>query len=139
MAENVEEANEAPEVEVETPIDEQDARRAVEIDTHFNQLTDITDQVALVNSSYDSDLEESFDRMEKFIKDAMGWDLQELTPRALKTYLSHMSFHREIVAEIISEARRQLMEGRRGYLKRLVSYHKEFMAWFARVEKKYAA
>ncbi len=110
-----------------------------ELETHFNKLTEITDRVALMNSVYDSDLESAFSAMEAFIEDAIRWDLSTLDSDVLRAYLSYMSFHREIVADIVSEARRLLMENRRQYLKRLVNYHKNFINWFGKAEKKYAA
>lgn len=110
-----------------------------ELDTTFNELSDITDCVALINSPYDSDLESAFEAMEGFMRKAMSWNLDEAGEELLRVYLSHMSFHREIVAEIIAEARNLLMEDRRTYLKRLVNYHKGFVSWFSRIEKRFAA
>lgn len=107
------------------------------LEKRFNILQDITDQVALINSPYDSDLEGSFQTMEGFTVEARGWDLDTMEPEILRVYMSHMSFHREIVAEIIAEARRQLMDDRRDLVKRLVNYHKEFSRWYLRTEKKF--
>ena len=109
------------------------------VDTYFNILSDITDRVAMMNSRYDSDLDQAFTDMEKQIREAMEWDPAEMKSDVLQAYLSHMSFHREIVAEIISGARHLLINERRHYLKRLVTYHKEFSRWFNRIEKKFAA
>lgn len=110
-----------------------------EMDSHFNELADITDRVALVNSHYDSNLEKSFGEMESNVKTAMSWDLESMSREMRQVFMSHMSFHREIIAEIIAEARKLLIEERRAYLKRLVAYHKDFSTWLNRVEKKYAA
>ena len=114
-----------------------------ELETHFNQLTEITDQVALITSVYDSDvLGDALTDMENFVKDVMSWNMEEMDAQIKKAYLSHLSFHREIVAEIIAETRQSLKEGqthvqdRRPYLKRLVHYHKNFIKWFAQEEKK---
>ena len=107
------------------------------LEKSFNRLQDITDQVAQMNSRYDSDLDSAFDTMEGFTVEARKWDVDNMDDHIRRTYLSHMSFHREIVAEIIAEARRQLIEERRELLKRLVGYHKEFSRWYTRAEKKY--
>jgi len=107
------------------------------LEKRFNLLQDITDQVAMMNSRYDSDLEAAFQTMEGFTVEARSWDLDTMEPAILRTYMSHMSFHREIVAEIIAEARRQLIDERRDILKRLVNYHKDFSRWYVRAEKKY--
>lgn len=110
-----------------------------QLDDSFNELSDLTDQVALMNTPYDLDLEAAFGAMEGLVKEVMSWDLDGLSAELRRAYLSHMSFHREIVAEIITEARRQLIEERRPYVKRLVNYHKSFSTWVGRMEKKYAA
>ncbi|MCB1307551.1 MAG: hypothetical protein KDK30_05195 [Leptospiraceae bacterium] len=110
-----------------------------DVELKFNILSDITDQVALVNSVYESDIDHAIDQMTGFVQDAMGWDLDVMTEEARQFYLSHMSFHREIVAEIIAEARQLLMDDRREQVKRLVNYHKDFSRWLNGIEKKYAA
>ena len=99
------------------------------VETRFDRLSAITDRVALINSVYDSDLNGAFDEMESFIGDARTWDPAEMDEDARRFYLSHMSFHREIVAEIISEARRVLLDDRRPFVKRLVNYHRESSKW----------
>ena len=109
------------------------------IDQHFNILSDITDRVALMNSHYDTDLDGAFDDMEGFIRDAMDWDLEKLPLETRQSYFSHMTFYREVIAEIIAEARRLLIGERRPYLKRLVAFHKDFMKWLSQLEKNYAA
>ena len=111
----------------------------VQMDEKFNELSNITDQVALMNSPYDTDLDAGFGAMEALVEESRTWDLDAMSPESRRVYLSHMSFHREIVAEIIVEARRRLIEERRPYLKRLVNYHKSFSTWLHRLEKKYAA
>jgi hypothetical protein len=79
------------------------------------------------------------DDLETFMKNTMASDLESMDIQALNYFLSHLSFHREIIADIISEARQLLIEERREYLKRLVSYHKEFVKWFQRMERRAAS
>lgn len=110
-----------------------------EIDKQFNQLSDITDRVAMMNSDYDTDLKSAFQEMETLVKEVMALELNQMDAECRQVYLSHMSFHREIVAEIIVSARKLLMNDRREYLKRLVKYHRSFSSWFNRTEKNYAA
>ncbi|MEQ9363555.1 MAG: PLU-1-like domain protein [Leptospirales bacterium] len=110
-----------------------------EVETQFDVLSDVTDRVALMNSVYESDLEGAFNEMEAFTEDARTWDVGAMEEAARKFYLSHMSFHREIVAEIIAEARQVLLEERRACVKRLVNYHRDFSRWLNGIEKKYAA
>src|SRR5690606_29785552 len=108
-----------------------------EIDRHFDRLRDVTDNVALMNHRYDVDLESAFAEMEETVQEAMSWDLAGMTGEMRMAYMSHMSFHREIIAETIAEARTVLIDERRGYLKRLVTYHKNFRLWLNRLEKKF--
>lgn len=110
-----------------------------EIDQRFDELSDMTDRVALMNSRYDSDLDAAFTEMENFIRESKTWDIEMMSPEHRQVYMSHLSFHREIVAEIIREARDLLLNDRRNYLKRLVNYHKDFSDWLGRIEKRYAA
>ena len=60
-----------------------------------------------------------------------------MSPKHILYYLSHMSFHREIIADIVSEARFQIPEDRRGFLKTLVSYHRDISVWLSKAQKKY--
>ncbi len=110
-----------------------------DVEGRFVGLSDITDSVAQVNLPYESDLDGAFQAMESFIATARGWDLGPMDAAARRCYLSHMSFHREIVAEIIAEARRVLLDDRRHYVKRLVNYHRDFSRWLSGIEKRYAA
>ena len=109
------------------------------IEARFDGLADITDRVAMVNTPYDVDLDAAIDEMHAFIDEATGWNPNHMTDDTLRVYLSHTSFHREIVAEIIAEARRVLLDERRDQVKRLVQYHKQFTRWLAALEKRYAA
>ncbi|MBE7440702.1 MAG: PLU-1-like domain protein [Spirochaetales bacterium] len=110
-----------------------------QLEEKFSQLTDITDRVAMINSRYDSDLDGALTEMEEFIEDAMQWDVEQLTAEARLNYLSQVSFHREVIAEIIADARRLLIDERREQVKRLVAYHKNFSRWCNKVEKLFAA
>lgn len=127
--------NENPGVEIESQ--HPTALHAVE--EHFDVLSNITDQVAQINSIYETDIEGNLAAMENFIADARTWNLAALESDARQFYLSHMSFHREIVAEIIAEARQVLIDERRPYVKRLVNYHKSFSHWLSGIEKSSAA
>ncbi len=110
-----------------------------DLEQEFSRLSEITDRIALMNSDYDSDLETAFRDLETFSQEVMTWNLDAMESHVVQFYLSHMSFHREIVSDIIDEARTLLIEERRSYLKQLVNYHKDFSRWFNRVERQYAA
>lgn len=106
-----------------------------QIESFFNRQSEITDRVALVNSVYESDIARAVEELEAFFDEIKSWEFDELSEQQLPVFLSHISFHREIIADIITEARQLLLEGRRDYIKRLVAYHKELSAWFSRKEK----
>lgn len=130
----------ADEAEVDiNPVEKGQPTTLKEVETHFDELSDLTDLVAQVNSIYESDIEGNMQKMEDFIHNAMKWDVNILEPDAKLFYISHMSFHREIVSEVIADARQVLIDERRPYVKRLVNYFKEFKRWLANLEKEFAA
>ena len=103
------------------------------LEEKFQKLTEVTDRVALINSEYDSDIETSIITLLSVIEEVKNMiiDIEKNSDeRHSKCYFSHLSFHREVMAEIISEARILLISERREYLKRLVSYYKSFCFWF---------
>jgi len=110
-----------------------------DVEKHFSTLAEITDQVALLNSTYDSDLESAFIALESYLKKISVFDFDSLDERSQQEFLSHISFHRESVADIIAEARQLLLEERRDYLKRLVSYHKAWIRMCHQFEKRFAS
>ena len=88
-----------------------------EIEKKFDELSDITNKVALINSDYGGDIDEAIIKMKEFSDVLRSWDIFSMSPKHILYYLSHMSFHREIIADIVSEARFQIPEDRRGFLK----------------------
>jgi hypothetical protein len=106
------------------------------LDKNFNKLSEITDRVALINSPYESQLDQAICEMENFIENIYNWDFINLSPEVMRSLLSHLSFHREIVSDIISEARQQLVEERREFLKRIVVYHKTLARNLLKLERK---
>ncbi len=110
-----------------------------DVEVEFDKLSNITDRVALMNSEYEAELEPAFREMENFIANARQWDISDLLPEVRQFYLSSISFHREIVAEILAEARSLLMENRRHYLKRLAHYHKGLSQWLQELEESHSA
>lgn len=108
-----------------------------EIERFFSILREITDKVALMNSPYPSELELAFTRLEEFWNGLKKINLDLLSGEIRLLYISHLTFHRETVADIIREARELLIEERRTFLKRLVQYHREFSKWLQQIEKKY--
>lgn len=110
-----------------------------ELDYIFNRLTGITDRIAQMNSIYEIDLDSAFKDLAEHSVVVQNIADQNLASDSRRAYLSHLTFHREIVADIISEARRLLMENRRVYVRQLVAYHKDFTKWLSRIERQFAA
>ncbi|MEQ8353785.1 MAG: hypothetical protein RH862_20070 [Leptospiraceae bacterium] len=101
----------------------------------FDVLSEITDRISLMNSVYESNLEQAFDDLKQFSLTVRQWSAEQIPQEIRRFYLSHLTFHREIIADIIAEARSLLMEERREYLKTLVRYHKDYCAWLDTMEK----
>ena len=93
---------------------------AVEIEKSFDGLSDITNQVALINSDYEGDIDGAILDMKNSMNLLKSWGTSLMSSEHRLYYLSHMSFHREIIADIISEARFRLAEESRHHLKALV-------------------
>ncbi|HBS05426.1 MAG TPA: hypothetical protein DEA96_10695 [Leptospiraceae bacterium] len=101
----------------------------------FDVLSEITDRISLMNSIYESNLEQAFDDLKQFSLTVRQWSADQIPQEIRRFYLSHLTFHREIIADIIAEARSLLMEERREYLKTLVRYHKDYCSWLDTMEK----
>ena len=110
---------------------------SVEMEGKFDYLSNLTDQISLMNTDPVSNVDNAVEEMQKSIEELKGWKISNLSKQEKNYYLSHMSFHREIIADIISEARALLIEKYRGHLKVLVRYHREFCFWLAELERRY--
>lgn len=106
-----------------------------ELDTRFGHLTDITDRISLLNSPYESDLQGSFHDLFEFLQELQAVPVADLDNNVRRHFLAHLTFHREMVSDIIEEARSLLMDERREYLKRLVEYRKQVACWIDEMEK----
>lgn len=111
---------------------------ADELEKVFATLTEITDRVSLMNSVYDSDLDGAFSDLDRFTAEIAEWNYDDIPEDSRSYFLSHLTFHREIIADIIQEARSLLYEERRPFLKKLVKYHREYAAWLSKIERKYS-
>jgi len=87
------------------------------------------------NSFQQGDLDQAFEDLTQFSSTVRQWSADQIPGDIRRFYLSHLTFHREIIADIIAEARSLLMEERREYLKSLVKYHKDYSAWLDTMEK----
>lgn len=109
-----------------------------ELEKVFATLTEVTDRVSLMNSVYDSDLDQAFSDLDRFTNEIADWNYDDIPEESRSYFMSHLTFHREIIADIIQEARSLLYDERRPYLKKLVKYHKDYAAWLSKIERRYA-
>lgn len=107
-----------------------------ELEPYFQQLTDITDNVSIVNTHYERDHESDFKDLENFFQDIISrpWEMSD--DKFYNLFTSYYTFHVKIIEEIIKEAREILNPEKRDYLKKLVSYKKEADEWFSALKKR---
>lgn len=107
-----------------------------DLESYFQTLTDITDNIAIINTHYETDHEKDFKDLEDFFRDlnSKPWELADNSYYRLFT--SYYTFHIKIVEEIIKEAREILNPEKRDYLKRLVAHKKGADEWFNELKKK---
>lgn len=107
-----------------------------ELESYFQTLTDITDNIALINTHYEADHDSDFAQLESFFDNiqTVSWETSDDNYYSLFT--SYFTFHVKIVEEIIREAREILNPDKREYLKQLVSYKKLTEDWFADLKKR---
>ncbi|HMV79968.1 MAG TPA: PLU-1-like domain protein [Leptospiraceae bacterium] len=107
-----------------------------ELEPYFQAITDITDNIASINTHYDVDHEKDFSELEKIAVDVFSRSWEKTDENYFKLFTSYYTFHIKIIEELISEARRILNPEKREYLKRLVAYKKSSDEWFAALKKK---
>ncbi len=107
-----------------------------ELESYFQRLTDITDNIAIINTHYEADHERDFKDLEDFHQNlvTLSWEITDNIYYRLFT--SYYTFHVKIVEEIIKEAREILNPEKREYLKKLVAYKKRADEWFGDLKKK---
>lgn len=107
-----------------------------ELESYFQKLTDITDNIAIINTHYEADHESDFRALESFFADVVSHNWEESEPKYFDLFASYFTFHIKIVEEIIREAREILNPDKRTYLKQLVNYQKSASDWFTSLKKK---
>lgn len=105
------------------------------IENQFDKLSNITDKISHVNNEYESDIDTAINEMKIAVNELKNWELSDMSIEQKQFYLSHMSFHREIIADIIAEARSLLIDKYRKHVKTLVKYHRELCEWLNQIEK----
>ncbi len=106
-----------------------------ELESYFQELTDITDKVATMNTHFDATPKEDIEKLLDFyakLKE-IPWEYSERS--YFELFSSYFSFHLKIVEEIIMEARGILDPEHRPYVKQLVAYTKEANEWFTSLKK----
>ncbi|MCB1179765.1 MAG: PLU-1-like domain protein [Leptospiraceae bacterium] len=107
-----------------------------ELESYFQNLTDITDNVAVINTHYEADHDSDFNALEDFFEDLVTKPWEQSDDKYYQLFTSYFTFHVKIVEEIIREAREILNPEKREYLKKLVNYQKSASDWFTNLRKK---
>ncbi|MCB1157802.1 MAG: PLU-1-like domain protein [Leptospiraceae bacterium] len=107
-----------------------------ELEAYFQRLTDITDNIAIINTPYDADHDKDFADMEAFFTDIAGRKWEDCETNYYDLFTSYFTFHMKIIEETIKEAREILNPEKRPYLKHLVNYSKKTSEWFAQLKRR---
>ena len=107
-----------------------------ELESYFQELTDITDNIAVINTHYDADHDGDFVQMEAFYQDMISYSWETADGEQYNLFTSYFTFHVKIIEEIIKEAREILNPEKRDYLKKLANYKREAEEWFSGLKKK---
>lgn len=106
-----------------------------ELETYFQELTDITDKVATMNTHFDAKPKDDIEAMLKFHEGLLEIPWEHAEKSYFDLFCSYFSFHLKIVEEIIMEARSILDPEHRPYVKQLVAYTKSSDEWFNNLKK----
>ncbi|MDX1961170.1 MAG: PLU-1-like domain protein [Leptospiraceae bacterium] len=107
-----------------------------DLEVFFQRLTDVTDQIAIINTHYDADHEKDFTEMESIFETIKTFPWEKSDSKYYTLFTSYFTFHMKIVEEMIHEAREILNPEKRQYLKRLVNYSKTANDWFSLLKKR---
>ncbi len=107
------------------------------LEEKFSKLSDLTDQIARMNVSEEVKPDSFIEELTFFLDRLREWNIGAMPFPVRKSCLSHMSFHREVVADIITETRSLLLASHHQSLQGLVSYHKKFNETLQELEMKY--
>ncbi|MCE9499055.1 MAG: PLU-1-like domain protein [Leptospira sp.] len=107
-----------------------------ELESFFQELTDITDNIAIINTHYDADHDSDFAQLEAFYQEMISHPWETADGEYYNLFTSYFTFHVKIIEEIIMEAREILNPEKRDYLKKLVNYKRDANEWFGGLKKK---
>jgi hypothetical protein len=107
-----------------------------ELESYFQILTDVTDNIAIINTHYEADHDRDFQQLEDIYEDIITHPWEKTDDRYYSLFTSYFTFHVKIIEELINEARHILNPDKRPYLKRLVNYKKSADDWFSTLKKK---
>jgi hypothetical protein len=106
------------------------------LEVFFQNLTDVTDSIAVINTHYEADHERDVTALETIFQSINSIEWEKAEDGYYNLFTSYFTFHVKIVEEIIREAREILDPEKREYVKRLVSYKKFADDWFATLKKR---
>lgn len=107
-----------------------------DLEPYFQTLTDITDNIALINTHYEANHDKDFQELEDFFEKLKTIPWEKADNKYFNLFSSYFTFHGKIIEEIIREAREILNPDKRPYLKRLVAYKKAMDEYFTELKKR---
>lgn len=107
-----------------------------ELEAYFQNLTDITDRVAMMNNHFDATPEVDVPKLYDFFADIEGRTWETTEREYYELFTSYFTFHVKTVEEIIQEAREILNPENREHVKKLVSYVRKADDWFLALKKR---
>ena len=110
-----------------------------ELEQKFSYLDDIMERVATINGVSSGDLQLAIDELNAFGNSIFRWDFKQLPDNLLNPCLNHLTYHREILANLIYETRLSIEEERRELFKRIVAYSKRYGEWLKNLEPVFSA
>jgi hypothetical protein len=108
----------------------------LDLEPYFQRLTDVTDNIAIINTHYEADHERDFKLLDEIFQDIVSRPWEHSEDEYYSLFTSYYTFHVKIIEEIVAEARVILNPEKREYLKKLVNYKKEADTWFQQLKKR---
>lgn len=106
------------------------------LESYFQELTDITDQIAMMNHHFDAKPGENIEKMLSFTENLRSLEWESKEKEYYELFSSYYTFHLKIVEEIIAESREEWQEENKTHVKNLVQYLKKAEDWYSALKKK---
>jgi len=107
-----------------------------ELESYFQNLTDITDRIAMMNNHFDATPDVDIPMLDEFYDDMQSHAWETTEREYYELFTSYFTFHVKTVEEIVQEAREILNPENREHVKKLVSHIKNADDWFLGLKKR---